>query len=250
MLPVSIWSYIWVGTCMRYLQDAKAGNKIHGEGLVLVNIRSFFDELAKLGLHVTERAANELEKIKKNFEAKPADSRLSMEEAQELSKTMGEIRLTFEAETKGIFAYFVTDKRFDVKKLLENVELLFNPDVFDASPETAQYDFKEAGLCIAFERPTAAAFHILRGTEDVLRFFYKKYIRPAKKDLTWGQILHELKNKTKGKKPEVVLLNNLDNIRNSFRNPTQHPEKIYDIHEAQDLFSLCIDVVNRMIAAK
>ena len=250
MLPVSIWSYIWVGTCMRYLQDVKAGRKIHGEGFVLENIESFFNELSKLGLLVTERASHKLKEIKKNFEAKNEDSSLSMQESQELSKTMGEIRLTFEAETQGIFAYYVTEKHFDVKKLLENVNSLFKPNVFGACPETAQYDFKEAGLCIAFERSTAAAFHILRATEDVLRLYYKKYIRPVKKDVTWGQILNELKNKLKGKKPDSVLLNNLDNIRNSFRNPTQHPDKIYDIHEAQDLFSLCIDAVNRMITAK
>jgi len=39
----------------------------------------------------------------------------------------------------------------------------------------------------------------------------------------------------------------LDNIRRSFRNPTQHPDKIYDIQEVQDLFGLCIDAINRMI---
>jgi hypothetical protein len=43
------------------------------------------------------------------------------------------------------------------------------------------------------------------------------------------------------------LLDNLDNIRHSFRNPTQHPDKIYDIQEVQDLFGLCIDAVNRMV---
>ncbi len=47
--------------------------------------------------------------------------------------------------------------------------------------------------------------------------------------------------------PPVELLNNLDNIRTSFRNPTQHPDKVYDIQEAQDLFGLSIDVVNRMV---
>lgn len=46
--------------------------------------------------------------------------------------------------------------------------------------------------------------------------------------------------------PQKELLDNLDNIRVSFRNPTQHPEKRYDIDEAQDLFNLCIEVVNRM----
>jgi hypothetical protein len=60
---------------------------------------------------------------------------------------------------------------------------------------------------------------------------------------------HALASKNKGKKPDAVVLQNLDHIRVSFRNPTQHPDKIYDIQEAQELFSLCIEAVNRMIAA-
>jgi hypothetical protein len=250
MKSISIWDYIQVGTCLRFLQDAKVGQSIHAKSFVLQNINNFLSEIAELGLYVTQRASYTLEEMKEEFEGKPKDSKLTGEEAQKLSKIMREIRLTFSAEAKGIFAYYVTDKRFDTKKLLEKIDLLFNPGIYNTCPETARNDFKEAGLCIAFELPTAAAFHILRGTEDVLRIFHKKYIRPAKKGLSWGQILHELKNKNKGKLPDVILLNNLDNIRNSFRNPTQHPEKVYDINEFQDLFSLCIDVVNRMVATK
>ena len=36
----------------------------------------------------------------------------------------------------------------------------------------------------------------------------------------------------------------LDRIRANYRNPTNHPEKIYNIEEAQDLFNLCVGVVN------
>jgi hypothetical protein len=45
----------------------------------------------------------------------------------------------------------------------------------------------------------------------------------------------------------VPLCNQLDHIRVSFRNPTAHPEKIFEIDEAQDLLSICIDAANRMI---
>ncbi len=62
----------------------------------------------------------------------------------------------------------------------------------------------------------------------------------------WGPMIISLRKRKKSRPPDV-LLNNLDNIRVSFRNPTQHPEKIYDIQEAQDLFGLCVDVVSRMI---
>ena len=250
MKPVSIWDYIWVGTCLRYLQDVSEETPIRESGYVSDNIAWFFKELSNLNLHVTQRASSKLEDLRNEYAEKPQDAKLTAADAQSLKKVMNEIRLTFEAETQGIYAYFVTDKRFDVKKLLENVDRLFSPGVYKLCPLTAQYDFKEAGRSIAFGLPTGAAFHILRGTEDVLRLYYKKFVRPAKKGLTWGQIINELRNKVKGKRPDNVLLNNLDNLRNSFRNPTQHPEKIYDIYEVQDLFSLCIDVTNRMITTK
>jgi len=246
MKPKTIFSYIWIGTCLRYLQDAQSGWSIHKKNYVMDNINRFLETLEENELHVTERACAELLKIQEKLKSKTEDSKLSAEEAKNLNDIMDRVRDTFEAETQGFFAYVVTDKRMDVHKLLNNVGQLFKPNVFESLPEIARYDFKEAGLCIAFERPTAAAFHILRGTEDVLRIYYKRHIRPSRPNLTWGQIITELRNKIRGKKPGPILVNNLDNIRNSFRNPTQHPNKIYDIQEAQDLFSLCIDVINRM----
>jgi hypothetical protein len=111
----------------------------------------------------------------------------------------------------------------------------------------AQYDFSEAGKCIVFERSTAAAFHILRATEVLVRLYYKKFLRKKPDGKTWGQLLNELKNKPSGKKPNPVTVNHLINIKDSFRNPTQHPDKVYDIQEVQDLLSVCIDVVNKMV---
>lgn len=49
------------------------------------------------------------------------------------------------------------------------------------------------------------------------------------------------------KRPPRELLDALDRIRENFRNPTNHPDKIYDIEEVQDLFGLCLDVINRMV---
>ena len=160
---------------------------------------------------------------------------------------MNKIRPTFDAESEGIFPFYTTDKRYNLESLIGGISKLFRPGVYDLLPDIAKTDFSEAGYCIAFERPTAAAFHILRGTEDVLRNYYKKFIRGKKGVKTWGQMTFDLKNKNKGKMPNSVIVNHLINIKDSFRNPTQHPDKIYDIHEVQDLLSLCIDVINRMV---
>jgi hypothetical protein len=61
----------------------------------------------------------------------------------------------------------------------------------------------------------------------------------------WGNMVTQLKAKTKNK-PPATLLASLDLIRSAYRNPTQHPEALYDIDSAQDLFGVCIDVIGKM----
>ena len=153
-----------------------------------------------------------------------------------------------DAELQGLHAFVPKPKRLDLDKLLESIDDLFSPRTFDALPEIARYDFSYAGKCIAYELSTAAAFHILRGTEAVLRKYYEAMVKQKRiKSRNWGPIVNDLRAR-KATAQHKVLNNHLDNIRASFRNPTQHPEKVYDIHEVQDLFSLCVDVVNRMVS--
>ena len=99
---------------------------------------------------------------------------------------------------------------------------------------------------LAFELPTAAAFHFLRGTEEALRDFYLKSVKRdrIKEPRMWGPIVSHLR--TRKKPPPALLLDNLDSLRSNFRNPTQHPEKVFDLDEAQDLLALAIDSINRM----
>jgi hypothetical protein len=192
------------------------------------------------------RASADLQLFYEKLKTKDKKHELTMHEASRLRDIMDDIRLTLDAESSGRLAFIVTDKRIDADKLYYSVETLLAPGVFVLLPEVAKYDLEECGKCIAFERPTAAAFHMLRGTESVLRMFYHTLVKRKRiSSLLWGPIVDALKKKRNPPPPE--LLNNLDNIRRSFRNPTQHPEKIYDIQEAQDLFGLCVDVINRMV---
>jgi len=252
MKAQSIYKYVFIGTIIRYLQDAQDSFGVFSDGGILENINNFLSSLDELNMQVTSRYSEELRLLRDKFieelESQPNLSRsLTKEEAVELRNLMSKIRDVFSAEVEGVFAFITSEKRYDINRLLNNISLIFSPDTFNKLPEIAKYDFQEAGRCIAFERPTAAAFHILRATEDVLRIYYKKYIRKDPSIKNWGVLTNELKNKNRGKKPEKVTINHLDNIRESFRNPTQHPDKIYDIQEVQDLLGLSIDIVNRMI---
>lgn len=193
------------------------------------------------------RAASwELAPFRDEFGKKDHNYLLSSEDSEKLRKIVEDLRKTLFAEAQGNIAFIVTDKRLDVNKLLSNISALMAPDVFESIPDIAQYDFMQAGRCIAFGLPTAAAFHLLRGTESVLKESYCCSVKKNRATLMWGPMVESLRKRKKNKFP-APLLDNMDNIRRNFRNPTQHPEKIYDIQEVQDLFNLCVDAVNRMI---
>lgn len=246
MQKKTIHEYYKFGTAARYLQDAKPGFPVHSDAGIIFNLSLFLEYLDRLDLAVTKRLSAPLQKLFVDLKATPNPSGLEAEHATKLRKEITSIRKTLGAELKGIHAFIVTPKILDTSRLLEDVPNLFSPSVFSNLPELARFDFTEAGRCIAFELPTAAAFHLLRATEMELRHFYNSLIKQKRiKSTMWGPIVSDLRSRPKAAQ-HLVLLNHLDHIRNSFRNPTQHPEKIYDIHEAQDLWSLCIDATNRM----
>ena len=90
-------------------------------------------------------------------------------------------------EASNLQAYIISEKRLPTEKLLSNISGLFGTSVFFALPELCKYDFTQAGKCIAFELPTSAAFHTLRGTEGVLRSYYSALLTPTSSaPLLWG----------------------------------------------------------------
>lgn len=230
----------------RYLQDTMPGISLKAKECTYENISWFLKGLEDFNLKITNTASNNLREYKKNIlDPLPNNHIITREEATELRRLMAEIRPTLYAESANLSAYILSDKRFTIDKLINGVSTLFPPEIFDLLTNHAKNDLGEAGKCIAVYRPTAAAFHTLRATESILRDFYKKVvIRNRIKSNLWGDIINDLKRKKKG--PPKPLLDNLDNIRSNFRNPTQHPEIFYDIEEAQDLFALCINVISGM----
>jgi hypothetical protein len=178
--------------------------------------------------------------------AEPGDAlKVTKSEAAELQEIGELIKATMLAESEGIYTFIAKDKRFAVSKLLNDVPGLMSPGTYMSLPEIAKLDFREAGRCIAFESCTAAAFHLMRGTEDTLRWFYCELVKRNRVHLMWGPMVSHLRKRRTP--PPAVLLDNLNSLRVNFRNPTQHPEKVYDIEEVQDLMFLSLDAVNRMV---
>jgi len=250
MREQSVANYISFGAVLRFLQDAKTGWQIQGDSWVGANVERFLNELDALGLVVTDNLARSegLHAMRDELAEADADAVLNTAQVQRLQTIIGTVRKTLFAEAREKKAFVTSPKRWDVDKLLTDPRTLFGEGVFDLLDEQARFDFAEATKCLAFERSTAAAFHMMRGTEAVLRSFYCHTVkrgRLSRERQMWGPMVDKLK--ARSNPPPTALTENLDAIRKNYRNPTQHPEAIYDIDRAQDLLGLVIPVVNQMV---
>ena len=246
MRETQVYEYYAFGYNYYLLQNECKGIKIHGRrDSLLTRIRDFRETLKELDLQVTLQACENLKKIYYRARKLPKDATVDDDLAKKITKIINDIDVTLDAELKLRASYIVTPKRIPIENLLNKPEDSFAKDVFQKLPPICRYDFHEAGKCIAFALPTAAVFHIMRGTEGALRWYYCSIVKRKRvKVLLWNAMVESLRKRRKS--PPRPLLDNLDSIRRNFRNPTQHPDARYDLDGAQDLYGVGIDAVNRM----
>jgi hypothetical protein len=183
--------------------------------------------------------------IKTKLEAMKKDDS-TKEIREELKKQIDTIESIVFSETSIKYIYVLPQRRFNGEYLTSMPSKLLNEGIFERLPDMAAFDFKATCRCLLYGEGTATAFHILRATEEVLKHFYFKYKRTNRLNKPmWGSMTRELSAKKKNK-PDETILKSLDLVRNSYRNPTQHPEMKYDIESAQNLFGVCIDLINKM----
>lgn len=236
------YSLITIGLWVRCLQGA--------ETLTLKDVRSgvnaILSEFDKFQLDVSRSGSMQLKTFIDNLSSMDDSKTLGKDRAQELSGLMQTLENIVSAEAQIKYYYVTTYKRYNTDYLMDHPEKLFSDGVFKRLPKLSRYDFTEGFKCITFEIPTAAVFHILRATEGVLKDCYLSNVKQNRvKRPMWSNMLKQLKER-KRNRLSGALLGCLDNIRESYRNPTNHPEAVYNIDQAEDLLGLCIDVTNKM----
>lgn len=225
----------------------------------LERIDSYITFINELKLKVTasslklQNIENDFEKLNKLNRGKKKDEKVPGELYDSIIEKIKNTDKTLDAELNIIKAYYInTNKRFSQEVLENKIYTLFASNVFTSLPDIASYDFTEAGKCLLFNLYTASAFHTLRGTEDTLKFYYQKLLdKVPEESQTWWNFTNDIEKAIeKGElnpKPNEELLLNLNSLRKYYRNKTQHPQKIYDEDNTQDLIFLCIKTVNEMI---
>jgi hypothetical protein len=100
-------------------------------------------------------------------------------------------------------------------------------------------EIDESGRCLAFNRPTACGFHILRALELSTSAYIVANLGAAKlppqNRCNWGAYIDVLRT---GRAPKEIT-DLLQIIKDDYRNPIMHPEEILAPEEAANLFCVC-----------
>jgi hypothetical protein len=113
----------------------------------------------------------------------------------------------------------------------------------------AERDVIEAGKCLAFRVPTAAAFHLSRAIETGMNQYYEALTgKPFElKDAAKNWAIKTTALKDAGAEEKITEF--LVHIRKAYRNPITHPDVILEAGEALGFFSQAVSVISIMLAA-
>lgn len=159
----------------------------------------------------------------------------------ELTKQL-ENRLTDELRLRKFFCIERDKESFLLEKNL------FGATVTTAFPSVT-IDIEEAGKCLAFERWTASVFHLMRVMEVALLVLGSALKLLPTTNRSWDSVLKkyeaELSKPLAQRCPEWAADDSffsgatvfLRSVKDAWRNPTMHVEKVYTEEQAEDVWN-------------
>ena len=148
----------------------------------------------------------------------------------------------------GISTFLVVQKGiYRTDDLIEHAENNFSEEIRKDIPNQAKLDFKEAGKCLAYEVPTACAFHLWRAIETVMCAYYERLTGQTVDDANirsnWDAYIKALTTA----KADSKITQFLDHIRKEYRNPQTHPNENVSVSQAFGLFGVASSSISQMI---
>ncbi len=150
---------------------------------------------------------------------------------------------TYMASKRGIYSTY---------DLIENAYQCFSPSMRDALPEASLGEFNLAGRALAFGLGTAAAVHLLRAIELVLKRYYEMFsgTSVAKTERSYSIYLKKLAmlsdDENNERRPDKRLLQMLAQIKEHYRTPLINPDSLITVEQATSLFALATAAITLM----
>jgi hypothetical protein len=142
---------------------------------------------------ITAIVPEDWDEMMNTFAAKTADPEpaISPWQINEVREAAREFETVLRNECQLMDTYFISKKGvYSTKDLVENAHYQISESSRSHLSDQSKLDFDQAGKCIALDVPTAAAFHLLRGTEVLVREYYELIVPGPKqapaKMRNWG----------------------------------------------------------------
>lgn len=136
--------------------------------------------------------------------------------------------------------------------LAENAQQVFSDTLRTTIPTSAQDEFNAAGRALAFGLGTAAAVHMLRATELMLRVYFETFAGPvgAKSERNFSAYLKKLvtlsEDENEKTRPDKRVVQMLAQIKDHYRNPLLLAESKFSPEEATQLFGMASALISLM----
>lgn len=147
----------------------------------------------------------------------------------------------FEREVRRLQVFTVTAKGTrDTVLLIEKPESDLPARAIPFLPPQFLYDLRQSARCLAFDIPTACAFHACRATESLMLAYYRLLTKHDWnfKRRDWNIYVEQLAVEGAPKR----MTTRLDEIRAMDRNTYTHPDENVSLDEAKVLYTLCVGV--------
>jgi hypothetical protein len=142
---------------------------------------------------------------------------------------------------------FVVSKKsiYSTTDLIERAEEMFSSAVRDLMPDIVR-DIHDAGKCMAFELPTAAAFHLYRATEAAAKHYITRVrgTPPTEKEKRFG--LGGYAKIMIGLKVDERISNSVSQLTKLHRNPAIHPDHHISTDEVISILGIVQSVIQVM----
>lgn len=169
-----------------------------------------------------------------------------------MATSIGQFRTVLIADLRTVASFrVITAGIFDVNKLVNCAHRALPETTREKLSAEALAELDASGKCLAFNLPTASGFHAMRAVERVIKsylglFFSQKEIQGWR---NWGQYLKALEKATDGDqtlKPSQEAIALLRQIKDIYRNPVIHPDRVLSAEEADTLFHGTLAAINRI----
>jgi hypothetical protein len=259
MKKIDIFIFYDFGKNLSPLSSISQDTKISPQVLTLYIARNALSPMLDDGsplLETARRAAKKLLKAINNvlpddiLEAMNVDKdkTFGWSDAHQITSSLKEFETVLGNDAPGISAYLVSQKGiYRTEDLILHADLYFPQEIRSDLPVQAKKDIIEAGKCLAYEVPTACAFHLWRAVETVMNSYYKKLtgrsFSAARVTKNWGKYIEALNRAN----ADTKITQFLDHIRKEYRNPQTHPEAMLEVNEAMGLFGVAMSSIHQMI---